>query len=619
MLSSKLSLVRSHFSKFNIAVYVVLTQDEHQSEYIADADKRRAYISGFTGSAGTAVISKDKAALATDGRYFLQAAKELNSDWELLKEGVKGVPTWQEWAITQATKAKSNIGVDPKLISYSDVVNLNELIQKKGLAEDISVVSLETNLIDLVWGEKRPSRSKDAIFQLPVDFAGETIDKKLKSISAEVKSKNGTAFVVSALDEIAWLFNLRGNDILYNPVFFSYAIISADGKAYLYIDQDKIDEKVAQYLSANKVQVKDYNMLFDDAAKFRQELVTINANVSSKADHKKLLVPNSGSWALVNALGGTETIDLILSPIMVAKAVKNSTEIKNARKAQILDGVALVRYLSWLEESLKKGESYSDYAAGQKSLEFRQQNREFKGLSFETISSSGPMAAVIHYSPAPDSKQMVKKEQVYLLDSGGQYFEGTTDTTRTFHFGKPTAEEKTAFTLVLKGHIALATAVFPEGTTGNLIESQARRYLWQYGLDYRHGTGHGIGSYLNVHESPIGISQRSTAQSTLRAGNLISNEPGYYEDGKYGIRIENIILCKEMNTPFKFGGIKYLGFETITQVPLGHNLMDMDLLSVDEKKWINEYHAQVYDAVRPYFKEGESALEWLRRETLPIF
>jgi Xaa-Pro aminopeptidase len=268
---------------------------------------------------------------------------------------------------------------------------------------------------------------------------------------------------------------------------------------------------------------------------------------------------------------------------------------------------------------LKKGETYSDYAAGQKSLEFRKQNAEFKGLSFETISSSGPMAAVIHYSPPIDSTQIVKLDQVYLLDSGGQYFEGTTDTTRTLHFGTPNQEEKTAFTLVLKGHIALATAVFPEGTTGNLIESQARRYLWQYGLDYRHGTGHGIGSYLNVHENPIGISQKGGTTATLRPGNLISNEPGYYEDGKYGIRIENIILCKVINTPHKFGGIRYLGFETITQAPLGQNLMDLNLLTVEEKKWINEYHAQVYETLRPYFKEGERALQWLRRETLPIF
>lgn len=615
--SSRLNKLRSHFSKFNIAVYVVLTQDEHQSEYIADADKRREFISGFTGSAGTAVISSDKAALATDGRYFLQAAKELSSDWELLKQGVKGVPTWQDWAIAEAAKANSNIGVDPKLISYSDVVALKETIEKKGLNETVSVVSLENNLVDLVW-EDRPERSKGPIFELPVEFTGQSIESKLKQISEQVGSQNGTAFVVSALDEIAWLFNLRGDDIAYNPVFFAYAIVTADGTAYLYIDQDKIDEKVSHYLSSNHVVVKDYGLLFDDAVRFREELFALNKS-ASKPNRKKLLVPNTGSWALVSSLGGTETINLIQSPIELLKSVKNSTEIQGAQKAQILDGVALIRYLSWLEHALNKGEKVSDYEAGQKALEFRKQSKQFKGLSFETISSSGPLAAVIHYKPPTESEEIIKLDQVYLIDSGGQYFEGTTDTTRTFHFGTPSQEEKIAFTLVLKGHIAIAKAVFPEGTTGNLIEAYARRPLWEYGLDYRHGTGHGIGSYLNVHENPVGISQRSNMLSTLRAGNLISNEPGYYEDGKFGIRIENIVLCKEVETRHNFGGLKYLGFETITQVPLGQKLMDLSLLTSEEKQWINAYHAQVFEAIRPYFKEGEPALEWLRRETLPVF
>ncbi|ANB11197.1 Fra1p [Sugiyamaella lignohabitans] len=615
--SARLSALRSQLSKNNIGYYIVLTQDEHQSEYTSNADDRREFISGFTGSAGTAVIGHSKAVLATDGRYFLQAASQLDSNWELLKQGVKGVPTWQEWVATEATKTGSNIAVDPKLISYSEVKSLKSLLATKGGKAEL--ISLEDNLIDLVWANDRPSRPLTPVKILHSEYTGKSFQEKLTQLKDEIIKKNGTAFVLSALDDVAWLFNLRGEDIPYNPVFFAYAIVTADGKASLYIDSNKVTEKVAEYLKSGNVSIYPYEKAFEDAAELGAALLRINKSTSG--EKKKLIIPNAASWALVEALGGPDSVQMIESPVTVAKSVKNSTEVEGAKLAHIKDGVAVIRYLAWLEKALTVDKLVlSDYEAAQKSLEFRSQMENFQGLSFETISSSGPKAAVIHYSPATDSKEIVKLDQIYLLDSGGQYLEGTTDTTRTVHYGEPSDDEKRSYTLVLKGHIALARAVFPEGSNGYMLDTLARQHLWKYGLDYRHGTGHGIGAFLNVHEGPMGIGFRPAYQNApLQVGNVISNEPGYYEDGKYGIRIESVVVVKEVKTPFNFGDTKFFGFETITQVPLCQKLLDLSLLDVEEKQWINEYHASVYKTVRPYFSEEDPALEWLRRETLPIF
>jgi Xaa-Pro aminopeptidase len=560
------------------------------------------------------VIGLSNAVLATDGRYFLQAAAQLDSNWELLKQGVKGVPTWQEWVATEASKTGTNIGVDPKLISYSEVKALNALLTKKG--NKASLISLEDNLIDAVWGKNRPHRPKTPVKILAEKYTGKSFQDKLKDLREEIKKNDGYAFVVSTLDDVAWLFNLRGDDIPYNPVFFAYALVSEE-KVGLYIDVDKVPEKVAEYLT--DVEIKPYEDAFTDAVQISDLLIQTNAALGD-GEKKKLLVPNGASWAMIMALGGPDNVSLLESPVGVAKSIKNDIEIEGAKTAHIKDGVAVIRYLAWLEQTLNDGVQMSDYEVAQKSLEFRQQMEQFQGLSFETISSSGPKAAVIHYSPAKDSKEIVKKDQVYLVDSGGQYLEGTTDTTRTFHFGEPTMDEKRSFTLVLKGHIALARAVFPEGVNGYMLDTLARQHLWRYGLEYRHGTGHGIGAFLNVHEGPMGIGFRAAYRDfPLKVGNVISNEPGYYEDGKYGIRIESVVVVKEVDTPYHFGGAKYFGFDTITQVPLCTKLMDLSLLDAEEKQWINAYHANVYKIVRSYFTEDDHALEWLRRETLPIF
>lgn len=611
--TDKLKALRGLFDKHNIGFYLVLTQDEHHSEYVSDADQRREFISGFTGSAGTAIIGRTQAGLATDGRYFLQAGKELDANWELLKQGVKGLPAWTEWVAKEAAKGNANIGVDPKFITYGVVERIRKLLKAEGSSAD--VVAINENLVDEVWGPDKPKRSRDPVFHLDDKYTGKTVADKLGELRAEIKKAKGTAFVVSALDDVAWLLNLRGFDIPFNPVFFAYVLVTLD-KATLYIDDAKPAD-VAQKL-AGLVDVRPYDAVFDDARKLGVDVRAAN-EAKSVADQAKLLVPDVASWAMLEALGGPDAVTQVPSIVEALKAVKNSVELAGQRQAQVYDGAAVTRYLAWLEQTVKAGTEISDYDASEKSQEFRAQMPHFQGLSFNTISSSGPMAAVIHYAPAKDSKEMVRQDQVYLLDSGGQYDMGTTDTTRTHHFGTPRPEEIRAYTLVLKGHIALAQAVFPEGTNGYMLDTLARQFLWRDGLDYRHGTGHGVGAFLNVHEGPVGIGFRPGYLNVpLKVGHVISNEPGFYEDGKFGIRIESLVVVKEVETPHKFGGVRYLGFETVTQVPLCPALMDLDLLTPGEIKWINEYHAQVAQALRPHVEKDPVALEWLERNTKPL-
>lgn len=617
----RLADLRKCFDKHNIGVYVVLTQDEHNSEYTSEADNRRAFISGFTGSAGTAVISKSEAVLATDGRYFLQAGKELGPQWQLLKQGVKGVPTWQEWAANEAARSGANIGVDPKLITYNDVKTLKDHLAKRGASGKL--LAVEENLVDVVWGDSRPHRSDAPAFALSDKVTGKNFTEKVEELQKTLDGLSADAIVVSALDEVAWLFNLRGTDIPYNPVFFAYASVTADGKATLYIDDNKVTEKVREHLG-NNVALKPYDGVFNDAKELGLKLETSNAD-RRPADYHKIVAPNGSSWALVSALGGPDNVRMVRSPVEDAKAIKNEMEVTGAKLAHDRDGVALVRYLAWLEKQVlspdyKESEKkLSDYEAGQQCLEFRKQMEGFVGLSFETISASGANAAVIHYAPPKDSDAYVTASEVYLLDSGGQYKEGTTDTTRTVHYGVPSDEEVRAYTLVLKGHVALARAVFPEGSNGYMLDTLARQHLWRNGLDYRHGTGHGIGAYLNVHEGPVGIGFRQGyREAPLAPGHIISNEPGYYEDGKFGIRIESVVVVREAKTPANFGGTKFLEFETITKVPFCRKLIDTTLLDSEEIKWINQYHTDVYNTVKSYLSEDDPALDWLTRETAAL-
>ncbi|PSS18702.1 hypothetical protein M430DRAFT_19300 [Amorphotheca resinae ATCC 22711] len=613
--SERLAQLRHLMKQHKVDIYIIPSEDSHSSEYIAPCDARREFISGFSGSAGCAVVTHDKAALATDGRYFNQASKQLDENWLLLKQGLQDVPTWQEWSAEQSEGGKI-VGVDPTVISAPDARKLADRIKKRG-GQDL--IAIEENLVDLVWGDQRPPRPSEPVNVLTKGFSGKDVKTKLEELRKDLEKKQSSGFIVSMLDEIAWLFNLRGNDIPYNPVFFSYAAITPT-TATLYVDSSKLSSECRTYLADYGVSVRPYEKIFDDSAALSQSLDTPNDESQEEPKIKKFLVSNRTSWALKRSLGGEAKVDEIRSPIGDAKAVKNETELEGMRACHIRDGAALIEYFAWLEHQLTVEKAVIDeVTAADKLEEFRSKHKHFVGLSFDTISSTGPNAAVIHYKPERGNCSVIDPNAVYLCDSGAQYLDGTTDTTRTLHFGEPTEMERKAYTLVLKGNIALDVAVFPKGTSGFALDTLARQFLWENGLDYRHGTGHGVGSYLNVHEGPIGIGTRiQYSEVPLTVGNVISNEPGYYEDGSFGIRIENIIMVKEVETEHKFGDKPYLGFEHVTMVPYCRRLIDESLLTRKEKHWLNEYHADIHAKTKDFFKPGSIAMKWLERETTPI-
>ncbi|KAI8341479.1 peptidase M24, structural domain-containing protein [Chlamydoabsidia padenii] len=588
--------------KYNVDAFLVPTEDAHQSEYIADCDKRREWISGFTGSAGFAVVTLDQAALFTDGRYFLQASKQLDSNWILMKQGLPGVPTWQEYLVKELPSG-SRIGLDPTLITSADARHLSaELVTNGSTLEPIF-----DNLVDLAWGADRPAAPDHKIVTHPIEFSGKAHHEKLKELQDHIKEKGAAGIVVSALDEIAWVFNLRGSDIDCNPVFVSYAIIT-DTDATLYVNPNKVTQQVQDHLG-DHVCVKPYSDFFGDLVEMAPVL---------RSSQKKLIIDSKTSLAVEAALGEDNIVEE-RSAITDAKAIKNEAELKGMRDCHIRDGAALVQYFAWLEKQLKAGVQLDEVDGADRLEQFRAAQKDFVGLSFDTISSTGSNGAIIHYKPEKGECKIIDPTLIYLCDSGGQYKDGTTDVTRTLHFGEPTAYEKRCFTRVLQGHIAIDAAVFPKGTSGYLLDPFARHALWKDGLDFRHGTGHGVGSFLNVHEGPHGIGIRIAYNDTpLAAGMTVTDEPGYYEDGKFGIRIENVLVVRDANTPNNFGDRGYLGFEHVTLVPLGRKLIDIDLLSPDEKKWVNDYHAETLEKLTPLLTSDADALEWLKKETLPI-
>jgi len=588
--------------KYNIHAFVVPSEDAHQSEYIAEVDKRRAFISGFTGSAGCAVITLTQAALFTDGRYFLQASKELDSNWMLMKQGLPDVPTWQEWVV-KALPGGSRVGVDARLITAADARLLNESLG----AVNSSLVPVSENLVDLVWADGQPSPPCNPIKVLDIKYSGKPHTEKITNLRDEFSKRKVHGTIVSTLDEIAWLFNLRGSDIEFNPVFMSYAIVTTSDIA-LYVNESKVDDKVRSHLGAT-ISIKPYDRVWKDLEALRSSLET---------SQQKFLITNRTSFAIENSLG-KENVTESRSPITDFKAIKNETELEGMRQCHLRDAAALCNYFAWLEAQLKAGAKLSEVDVADKLESCRRELADFVGLSFDTISSTGPNGAIIHYKPERSTCAIVDHNLIYLCDSGGQYLDGTTDVTRTYHFSTPTAREKRCFTRVLQGHIAIDKAVFPRGITGYLLDPFARAALWKDGLDFRHGTGHGVGAFLNVHEGPHGIGTRVAFNDTpLQASMTVTNEPGYYEDGKFGIRIENVLLVKEVETPNNFGDRGYLGFEHVTLVPIGHNLIDADLLCPAEKKWVDDYHSECLAKVGPLLKPGSIGLEWLERETRPI-
>ena len=492
---------------------------------------------------------------------------------------------------------------------------MSETLKKKAQA---TLVGVSENLVDKIW-QDRPSRPAENVIVLSEKYAGKPYQEKLEELRKELKKKKTAGMVVSMLDEIAWLFNLRGSDIPYNPVFFSYAAVTPNS-AILYIDSAKIGPEVKEHLKG-VVEIKPYDALFSDLTGIAEAAVNeAQVNESSKSHPQKLLLSNKSSWALSLGLGGEDKVEESRSPIADAKAIKNATELEGMRQCHIRDGAALSEYFAWLEEELvEKGSSLDEVQAADKLEEIRSKGENFVGLSFDTISSTGANAAVIHYKPERGNCSTIDPKAIYLCDSGAQYLVGTTDTTRTLHFGEPTDMEIKAYTLVLKGVIGLDRAVFPKGTTGFAIDAFARQHLWREGLDYRHGTGHGVGSYLNVHEGPIGIGTRAAySEVSLSIGNVISDEPGYYEDGNFGIRIENMIMAREAKTNHKFGDKPWIGFEHVTMVPMCRKLINPSLLDLEELNWLNDYHKEVWEKTSGYFKNDERTTKWLKRETALI-
>lgn len=623
--SKRLQALREAMAEDGLGVYIVPSEDQHHSEYVSAADQRRAFISGFQGSAGVAVVTRDVtsmndvpdglAALSTDARYFNQASNELDFNWVLLKQGVSGLPTWEEWAVDQAMQLardsgdKISIGVDPKLISISLYEKIKSVIaSKKTAGISVELVPVSENLVDKIWESfEDPSPKPSGIIKLLDEkYTGQNISDKIDAVIDLIKASKANGLIISSLDDIAWLLNLRGTDIDYNPVFYSHLIISDDRKITLFADNDRFDTKVQDAMAANNITVLPY-------AKFWLSLLPISKEFYMSS--KKLLVPKTTSWEVIRQLKCPYD-QISTSPIAELKAVKNSVELQGAKVAHIKDGRAIIRFLSWLENELvNKNELIDENEADEVLTSFRQQEEAFQGLLFATISATGANAAVIHYKPEKGLCSVIDPSKIYLVDTGAQFLDGTTDTTRTVHFTEPTQEQKDNYTLVLKGNLALGDLKFPEETYGFFIDSIARQFLWGKNLDYGHGTGHGVGAFLNVHEGPIGISPRSNF-NMLKEGNLISNEPGYYEDGAYGIRIENVMFVKL--TGSEYNGKKFFQFETVTRVPFCQKLINRLMLTAQEIELINEYHKTVWNEISPSFAKGSLEFSWLKRETMPL-
>ncbi|CAG9464398.1 unnamed protein product [Pedinophyceae sp. YPF-701] len=623
---AKVASLRKEMAAAGVAAYIIPSEDPHMSEYAPAAHERRSYISNFTGSAGTAVVTTEKALLWTDGRYFLQASEELGPDWTLMKAGTQGCPEIAEYLATELP-AGAKVGVDPFLSTLSGARKLKAALEAKG--KELLPVFAGGNLVDKVWGSDQPKLPETPLRVHSPEWAGETAAEKVARMQTAAKAAGASALLVTALDEVAWLFNLRGSDVDFNPVFVSYAIVSEDGAA-LYVNEKKITPEVAAYLKDAGVSVKPYEAVLTDLTQLGKAGVKVMADptkaslaleaavlegVAAREPAAKKARANGGGVQAA-APPGQAFVEGD-SPVAAAKALKNPVEVQGMREAHLRDGAALAQFFAWLEAEVASGREVSEVEISDVLKGFRAKQPGFFEPSFPTIAGEGPNGAIIHYRPVegPNNRK-VGKNSMLLLDSGGQYDCGTTDITRTTHFGEPTPFQRQAYTAVLKGHIALDLARFPENVPGLALDAFARSALWQLGLNYRHGTGHGVGAALNVHEGPQSISPRWFNTTGLKETMIVSNEPGFYEDGGFGVRIENLALIKNAETEHNFGGDKYLGFEYLTMCPISTKLMDLKLLTKAEVDWVNNYHKAVREAISPRV-EG-AAKEWLIKNTEPI-
>eukprot|EP01038_Epipyxis_sp_PR26KG_P016905 gene16905-23198_t len=596
-----LSSLRSQLSKLNLDAFIVPSGDAHQSEYVSDCDMRRQFISNFSGSAGTALVLLDKALLWTDGRYFNQASKELSSEWTLMKSGEPNVLEINDWIVKNMFENQS-VGIDPKLFSVSQYRSLQKLFSTSG----IKLICVKENPVDVIW-TNRPAIPMEPVRVLSIETTGMIHTDKIKNLQSILKYKKSVGLVVTMLDEIAWLYNIRGGDIAYNPVVICYAVVTK-ASAYLFIDEGKVTPELQSHFLETVV-IKPYEHVLP----FLQEL-------SSSADDARILIdPSQSNYYIYQSLG--KSAYDITSPITLPKALKNESELLGIRECHKRDGAALTAFIHWLEMTVKQNPlTITEYDATLKLEEFRGKLDKHVGPSFNTIAGYAGNGAVIHYKPDENKSALIGIDSLFLLDSGGQYLDGTTDVTRTMHFGTPSARMKECYTLVLKGHISLAKMVFPEGTLGSKLDTIARMALWQEGLDYNHGTGHGVGAFLNVHEGPQGIGSRKRDNEVgFFSGMTISNEPGYYADEEFGIRIENICITIPKHTKNNFNGKQYLGFETVTMTPIKTDLIDLQICSQSDIDWINSYHQQVRESVLPIMeKVFPESVNYLLEQTEPI-
>jgi len=568
--------------------FLVPHSDEHQNEFLAPAAERLAWLTGFTGSAGVAIVLDKAAALFVDGRYVLQARAQTDATLFEVYQTPEAKPS--SWIAENLTKGAS-VGYDPSLHTIREIERLTETLSKSG----IKLVPVETNPIDVLW-QDRPKPPSAQIVPHGLEYAGRSAHEKIRDVQALLKEEKADAVLLTLLDSIAWLFNIRGGDVKHTPVAFAYAIVPATGTPTLFIDAAKVGDNV-------KGELRDVVELADPAALLDrlQALAQAGAKVRLDPETAPQVLKAAGSQFIPGQ-----------DPCIFPKAIKNETEIKGARTAHLRDGLAMARFLAWLDEMGSTGK-IDEIDAAVKLEELRRESGQLKDIAFDTISAMGANGAIVHYRPTTKSKQTLKGNGLYLIDSGAQYREGTTDVTRTIAIGSPTAEMRRHYTLVLKAHIAIATARFPKGTRGQDLDPFARRPLWEAGLDFDHGTGHGVGSYLSVHEGPQRLSRLGTVE--LQPGMILSNEPGYYREGHYGIRLENLVLVTPLQS-IPGGTREMMGFETLTLVPFDRRLIEPKQLQANELAWLNAYHARVRREIEPLLLSDDRV--WLRQATAPI-
>lgn len=591
-INERVDRLRSWMKENGFTAFVFLSSDPHNSEYVADHWKSREWISGFSGSAGTAVVTLEHAALWTDSRYFIAAEKELDgTDFQLMKLRVEGTPSVSEWLASElSTYEKAVVGLDGNVNSFAEVAAMEQELATKG---NITVRTDVDPMAEL-WTD-RPVIPDNMVSLHPLEYSGESTSSKISRVRKHLLDCGADGLLVTALDEIAWVLNLRGSDVHCNPVFVSYLLISPENIT-LYINNVKLPEEVKAYLVSEHIDVQAYDSVVEGLRLYAG---------------KSLLVDmSSTNYSLATAVP-FEKVCSGVSPIANMKAVKNKVEQDGFRAAMLRDGVAVVKFLAWLKSAVEAG-GQTEISLDERLTALRAEQPKFKGISFDTIVGYEAHGAIVHYEATPETDIPVQPHGLVLIDSGAQYLDGTTDITRTIALGELSEEQCRVYTLVLKGHIQLDMCRFPAGACGSQIDALARAPMWREGYNYMHGTGHGVGSYLNVHEGPHQI-RMEWRPAPLQAGMTVTNEPGIYLEGKFGVRIENTLLIVPAEST-AFGD--FLKFETLTLAPIDTAPIVLEMLSTEEREWLNNYHHRVYESLSPYLEGNEQ--EWLRKATLPI-